>query len=252
MSISPYFAVNAMTPIKFFKPKSNALEPFDMVNMFRSDGTLLLKLKSELSHSGAGPLLSGLTFPSVVNAMVGTVSFTGYSALLNGIHSRQTIREQEEHFLLGVAFAGATAGFCQSFISCPAETLKLYMTMQAAAAANASPATQASDHGMHWWSRVHRIMNVYGGASSLYRPWRLLAARDSLGIATFFTSYETTKIYSEPLIWSMVVSGLKPQNMRPVIVFDEQAHRWHEKATKYGTVLLAGGLAGLLYALVQQ
>jgi hypothetical protein len=252
-------AANAMTPIKFFKPKSNALEPFDMITMFRPDsGKLLLRLRSELKDHGSIPLLSGLTFPTVVNALVGTVSFTGYSTLLGEVQKRRTLQEQEEHLFVGVAAAGATAGFLQSFISCPAESLKAYMTMYAAA--NLSPPAPPPNPKIRWWTKIGMVLETYGGMSALYRPWGLLAARDSIGIATFFTCYETTKVASEPIIWSLVVHGLDvrpylgwPQEtpQKEVIVCDEKTHRWHEKITKYGSVLLAGGLAGLCYALVQ-
>eukprot|EP00935_MAST-01C_sp_MAST-1C-sp1_P000633 g633.t1 len=78
---------NAMTPIKFFKPKSNALEPFDMLNLFRADASLFLRAQAEAANGGVLSLISALSFPSIVNTAVGTISFQGYSSILEAIEA---------------------------------------------------------------------------------------------------------------------------------------------------------------------
>jgi len=127
-------------------------------------------------------LYRGLSIPLSTVGVSNALLMGVYGNMKDNITKWDADNGHELHPLVISAVAGGTAGFTQSFLSTPAEVLRVNMQVQEIKADTSSGLLS-----------VARDLRKQLGVLAFYRGFGLTALRDIIGRGTLFTTYEFIK-----------------------------------------------------------
>ncbi|KAI0217220.1 hypothetical protein L0F63_003074 [Massospora cicadina] len=156
--------------------------------------------------------------PMLVNSLIGIVLFTTYDQLQP--------RLMPINPCFAPYFAGLMAGFAQSVIATPFDSVKIRMETQ-----------QLLDGRHRSMSAYYRWVFNKLGVSGAYRGFALTAFKDSLGFALFFGVFESSK---------KLMPTILPNRTQEL----DGSHRWYLALRSSTFVILSGMSAGLAFQTV--
>ncbi|KAJ8079421.1 hypothetical protein PM082_021935 [Marasmius tenuissimus] len=202
---------------------------------------LMLSIAREDKRLGIWGLFRGISSPIATAAPLNGLVFASYRFLLDFQRPSGEVQTEAEWTpTLGqIALAGMGCGIVGSVITTPTELIKIRQQMPSSSSFfNSSPSTLPTAR------QVATDIYKRHGIRGLYRGITATALRD-LGFGSYFFAYEATCRYLPPL-WGSLGSGVTERRRSETgALVHEMDHREGSESAGLGTLLVAGGVAGI-------
>eukprot|EP01135_Chromosphaera_perkinsii_P003734 Nk52_evm52s252 gene=Nk52_evmTU52s252 len=180
-------------PIKVFRPaavdtffiaRTRAVHYGVGVDIDNPVKRLYVILKDTVAKDGYIGLFKQIVPSIMVNSFTGFITFTVYAELID--FWKRYDRDQKlayQHYFV----AGAVGGFTQSLFSGPLDLAKLKLQLEV-------------ERTHHHLGIMHALRDEYNqfGVKALYKGFAITCARETLGMAAFFSTYDTSKRFLKP------------------------------------------------------